>query len=91
MLVTAGLYVVFNYPFSFATVLAGNIGCNWFRIMPEIVSKLLHAAIWSCGAVWLESEQMPVLRQVLDLDLQLLQDAICNRLLCSYALFLVRD
>ena len=43
------------------TVLAANFGCKQFRIMPEIVSKLLHTAIWSCCAVQLESEQMPLM------------------------------
>ena len=31
--------------FSFATVLAANLGCNRFRIMSEIVSKLLRPTI----------------------------------------------
>ena len=39
--------------------LAANLGCNRFRITPEIVSKLLRAAIWSCCAVLFESEQTP--------------------------------
>ena len=44
------------------TVLVGNFGCeSWdqYRIIPEIVFKLLCAAIWSCCAVWLEFEQTP--------------------------------
>ena len=63
----AVLSVLFDYqtPFprtgciSFATNFATNFGCNWFRIMPDIVSKLLRAAIWSCCAVLFESEQTP--------------------------------
>ena len=34
-----GLYIAFWHGFSFATVLAANFGCDWFRIMPEIVSR----------------------------------------------------
>ena len=56
---------------SFATDLAANFGCNRFRITPDIVSKLLRAAIWSCCAVQFESEQTPFLWQVVDLDLLL--------------------
>ena len=44
---------------SFATNWAANFGCNWFRIMPDIVSKHLHTPIRSCCAVLLESEQTP--------------------------------
>ena len=44
---------------SFVTDFAANFDCNWFRIMPDIVSKLLCAAIWSSCAVLFESEQMP--------------------------------
>ena len=41
----------------FATYFAANFDCDWFRIMPYIVSILLRAAIWSRCAVQLESEQ----------------------------------
>ena len=34
-----------------------KLGCNWFRIKLDIVSKLLHAAI--CCAFRFESEKMP--------------------------------
>ena len=45
---------------SFATYFAANFGCDRFRIMPDIISKLLRATIWSrCAAVWFESEQTP--------------------------------
>ena len=44
---------------SFATDLAANFECNQFRIMPDIVSKYLRSAIWSCCAVQFESEQTP--------------------------------
>ena len=55
----ACLYMAFKRCISFATNLAANFGCYQFRIMPEIVSKLLHIAIWSGCAVWLESKQTP--------------------------------
>ena len=42
---------------SVVTNLAPNFGCYRFRIMPDIVSKLLRAAIWSRCAVLFESEQ----------------------------------
>ena len=38
---------------------AANFDCNQFSTMQGINSKLLHTAIWSCYAVWLESEQRP--------------------------------
>ena len=47
---------------SFETDFAANFGCNRFRIMPDIVSKLLRAAIWSCCDVQFESEQTPFYR-----------------------------
>ena len=54
----------FNYCFSFATILAANFvkipvkfSCGRFGIMPEIVSKLLLTAAWSCFAVLVESEK----------------------------------
>ena len=52
-------YMTFKYSISFATDLAANFGCYRFRIMPDIVSKLLRAAIWSRCAVRFESEQTP--------------------------------
>ena len=42
----AGHYTAFKQCISFATNLAANFGCNLsFRITPDIVSKLLRAAI----------------------------------------------
>ena len=38
---------------------SANFVCDQFKIMPGIISKLLCTAIWSCHAVWLESEHMP--------------------------------
>ena len=55
--VNAGHLMAFKYRISFATDLAANVGWNRFRIMPDIVSKLLRAAIWSRCAVRFESEQ----------------------------------
>ena len=43
--VNASDYMAFKYCFSFATDLAANFGCYRFRIMPDIVSKLLRASI----------------------------------------------
>ena len=43
--VNAGHYMAFKHCISFATYLAANFGCNRFRITPDIVSKLLRAAI----------------------------------------------
>ena len=51
--------MAFKHLISFATNLDANFGCYWFRIMPDIVSKLLRSAIWSHCAVLLESEQTP--------------------------------
>ena len=51
--------MAFKHRISFATDLAANFGCNRFRIMPDIVSKLLRAAIWSRCAVRFESEYTP--------------------------------
>ena len=65
--VKAGHYM-FKHLFSCATDLAANSGYNLFRIMPDIVSKLLCSAIWSLCAVLFESEQHPFLGQVVELD-----------------------
>ena len=44
--VNAGLYVAFKHRIFFETNLAANFGCDQFRIMPEIVSKLfLHSQL----------------------------------------------
>ena len=43
--VNAGHYMAFTHCISFATYLAANVGCNLFRIIPDIVSKNLRAAI----------------------------------------------
>ena len=43
--VNAGLYMDFKLHISFAIVLAANIGCDPFRIIPAIVSKLLLTTI----------------------------------------------
>ena len=42
--VTSGLYIALKHRVSFATDLA-HFGCNQFRIMPDIVFKLLRTAI----------------------------------------------
>ena len=43
--VNAGFYMAFKHSSLFATNLAANVGCNQFRIMPKIVSKLVLTAI----------------------------------------------
>ena len=94
--VKTSLYMAFSHSFSFSTVLAANFGCNWFRITPEIVSKLLRTGC----ALQFESEQMPFFWQVVEyvdsfLCLLLIQrtindkkfseaistDLVCNRFL----------
>ena len=57
----AGHYTAFKHCISFATNLAANFGCYWFRITPDVVSKLLCAANWSCCAVPFKCEQTPFL------------------------------
>ena len=44
-----------NIIFSLVTVFAANVGCNWFRIITQIISKLLHAAL---HRVWLVNMQI---------------------------------
>ena len=55
--VKAGDYMAFKHCISFATDLAANFGCYWFR--HHLVSKLLLTATWSHNAVLFKSEQMP--------------------------------
>ena len=40
---------------SFAADWAANFGCNQFKIIPDVVSKLLRSVIWSLCAVQFES------------------------------------
>ena len=70
--VNAGLYMAFKHHILFGTNLAENLGCNWFRITHDIVSKLLHTTIWSSCAVQFKSEQSPFLGQVIPVYLDLL-------------------
>ena len=51
------LKMAFKQCIAFATDLAANFGCNQCRMMPDVISKLLHVAIWSCCAVQFRSEQ----------------------------------
>ena len=99
----AGRYMAFTHSISFATDLAANFGCNRFRITPDIVSKLLRAAIWSHCAVQFESEQTPFPRTGGKFSLIIIQsrgefqtccfaqDLIWNMLFGSYVIFLLRD
>ena len=76
------------------TNLAANAGRYLIRIMPDTVSKLLHAAIWSCCAVQLESEQTPISRTCHWFRSAALQclDGIQFRTCCFVpVIFLLRD
>ena len=55
--VKAGHCVAFKHHISLVTDLAAYFGCDRFRIMPDIVSKLLRDVIWSRCALRFESEQ----------------------------------
>ena len=57
--INADLYIPFEHWIAFTTYLAANFGCELFRIMPDIVYKLLHNSIWSRCSVWLKSVQTP--------------------------------
>ena len=50
----------FKHCISYATYLVALFCCNRFRILLDIVSKLMRAAIWSRCAVQIESEQTPL-------------------------------
>ena len=84
--------MAFKHHISFATDLAANFGCNRFRIMPDIVSKLLRPAIWSWCALRVESEQTPFPRTGRRFSTCCFaQDSIQNILFCFYVIFLIRD
>ena len=44
--------MAFKHCILFATILAANFGCDWFRITPDIVSKLLCSTIWRHPCFW---------------------------------------
>ena len=52
------LRMQFSFWLSLATDLTTNSVCDQFRFMTEIISKLLHTAIWSRSAVWLDFRHM---------------------------------
>ena len=86
--VNIGFCMAFKHCFSFV-----NFECNQFRIIPDIVSKLVSTAIWSCCAVWFKSEQPPLSQtdnQFKSVALHNAQDWIQN-MICSDALFSFRD
>ena len=60
--VNPGLYKPFKHHFSFAADLAANFGCDWLRIIPDIVSKHLHIANCSSCAVQLKYVHTPFSR-----------------------------
>ena len=43
--VNAGHHMAFKHSISFATDLTANFGCDRFRIITDVISKLLRAAI----------------------------------------------
>ena len=88
-LINTGLHTAFKHTISFATVLAANFGCNQFRIMPEIVAKLMLAAQcpmsplkWLCCSIgiWFRSAA-----------LHSTKDSIRKILICFYVLFLLGE
>ena len=98
-LVNPGHYIAFKHCTIFATDLAAKFECNRFRIMPDIVSKLLRGG-WQCAP---QSEvtarfdsnlsRRPFLGQVVNLDLLLsgfAQDSIQNNWFWSYHIFTQR-
>ena len=61
--VNAG-YMAFKHRFSLRPIWLQSFGCDRFRIIPDMVSKFLHAAISSrCAqAFWFQSAQTPISR-----------------------------
>ena len=70
--------MAFKYPISFATSLAANFGCNWFRIMPDIFSKLLMPPSEVTVLFDLNLSRHPFLGLVVNLD-----DVKLDLLLCT--------
>ena len=65
------VHMAFKHYISSVTDLAANFSCDHFRIMPEIIFKLLLAALWSGCAVDWNLNTCPFLGQVVNLDLLL--------------------
>ena len=74
---------------AFASLLDANFGCCWFRIMSEIVSKLLLTTSWSCSAQSLSS--LTFQGQVINLGLLLCTEFTSQHADCSYVPSLLRD
>ena len=76
--------VAFKYRIAFATILAADFNCDQFRIMSDIISKNLRAAIAaiSCQVVLFHPNlsRRPFLGQVVDWDLLL-----CTRFSLEHA------
>ena len=90
--VNACHYMAFKHHISFATAdLASNFGWDRFRITPDIVWKLLLAAIWSRWAVLFESEQTPFPRTGRRFRPAALHRIRLGTCCCSYVVFLLRD
>ena len=84
---------------SFATNWAANFGCNWFRIIPDLIwliSKLLCAgcAAQPCEVSVLfysNLSKWPFLGQIICCFQCFAQESIRNMWFCSYVIFLLRD
>ena len=62
-------YMAFKHCISFATCMALNFGCNWFRITPDIVSKLCSPPSEVAVLFYSNLSRLPFLGQDVDLDL----------------------
>ena len=74
--------VTFKYHISSATDLDTNFGCNWFRIIPDIVSKHLHIALWSSCALRFKYEKPCFLDRL---------HFICDSMGCKLWLWLIQN
>ena len=86
----------FRYCFSFAILLAANFGCYHFRIMPEIVFKLLGTTLWIGCAVtigicqWAET-MAPLFWTVVDVGLLLCTRYHWEHVDLPYAFFFLKN
>ena len=88
--------VVFKQSILFATHLAANYGCYLFRIMQDIVSKLLdrcfgHSHLKTENVLLFYLNLSSFLERLLVSICCLAQNSIQNMLFYSYVLFLLRD
>ena len=80
-----------NIAFHLQSIWLQNFGCYRIRVMPDIVSKLLRAAIWSRCTVRFESEHFLGHSSSSIWIWCFAQDSIWNMRFCSYVTFLLRD